>query len=430
MIQHPEDSLPQQMQSPSELEAAYRLLNNPYVSLEKLLEPHSQQTLESARAQQAVVWVEDTTELDYTFHAGKSGLGPIGDGKGRGLLMHSTIGMLPGSATVLGLGHVQVVLREEKPKVTRHWAGSPESRLWERSAEAVGPPPEGRLWVHVSDRGSDIFEYMAACRKAGKHFLLRVFHNRVLSWGEELPEAQQTEARKLLNYARSLPQVPESDYSVAVHATSKHPARQAQVVLAWASVTLPPPEQAPEAIRQEKPIAAWVLRAWEPNPPPDTEAVEWVLLTSLPIHTLEEAQRCVHWYELRWFCEDFHQCLKTGCRIERSQLDDAQDLQNLLGFAAPIAVRLLQLRQEARHAPDAPATTAIEPLMVEVLARRQKVDAKTLTTLQFWLLVARLGGFQGRKRDGNPGWRTVWHGWCYLSDLTEGARLFLTFDSS
>ncbi len=430
MIAHPEDSLPQQMQSPSELEAAYRLLNNAEVSMEQLLEPHQRQTLDAAREQMVVVWVEDTTELDYTFHAGKRGLGPIGDGKGRGLLMHSTIGMLPVSETVLGLGHVQVVLREEKPKGIYRWTDSPESHLWERSAQAIGQPPEGRLWVHVSDRGSDIFEYMAACRKAGKHFVLRVFHNRVLSWGGALPEAQQAEVRKLLDYARSLPQVPESEYAVAVHATPKQAARQAQVVLAWAQVTVPPPAQAPEAIRQEKPLVAWVLRAWEPNPPAGAEAVEWVLLTSLPLLTLEEAQRCVHWYELRWFCEDFHQCLKTGCRIERSQLDDALDLQNLLGFAAPIAVRLLQLRQDARHAPDAPATTAIDPLMVEVLARHQKLEAKTLTVLQFWLRVARLGGFQGRKRDGNPGWRTVWKGWRYLSDLTDGARLFVMYDTS
>ena len=84
-------------------------------------------------------------------------------------------------------------------------------------------------------------------------------------------------------------------------------------------------------------------------------------------------------------------------------MDDYSDIQKLLGFTAPIAVRLLQLRQDARHAPDAPATTVVEPLMVEILALKQKLDAKTMTVYEFWRLVARLGGFLGRKGDGHPG---------------------------
>lgn len=425
MAAHPEDSLPQQMQSPSELEAAYRLLNNSHISMTKLLEPHCQQTLAAARGQAIVLWVEDTTELDYTGHRSTTGLGPIGDGRGRGMLMHSTIGMIPNTCTVLGLGHVQVVLRRPRAKKTIHWSRSPEGLVWEKSATAIGKPPPGVTWVHVSDCGSDIFEYMASCRNADKNFLLRVYQNRILTWDEELPEAKQEEARKLLDYARSLPAQPLSEYTVTVDATPKHPARQANLVLAWAKITVPPPEQAPEAIRQQPAITAWVVRAWEPNPPPDVEMVEWVLLTSLPVNTLQDAQRMTIWYGHRWFCEDFHQCLKTGCHVERSQLSDAEDIRNLLGFAAPIAVRLLQLRQDARHAPDVLATAVIEPLMVDVLACQQHVEAKTMTVIQFWLLIARLGGFQGRKRDGNPGWRTVWRGWRYLSDLTEGARLIL-----
>lgn len=259
--------------------------------------------------------------------------------------------------------------------------------------------------MHVS---RDIFEYMARCVDLDKHFLLRVFHNRLLNWEAEQPEAEQTEARKLLDYARSLPEYPASGYTVEVAATQKQPARQAHLALAWTQAVIAASVQAPVEIRQHKPVTVWVVRAWEPDAPADVEAVEWVLLTSLPITSLEEAQRMTDWYTCRWFCEDFHQCLKTGCQIERSQLNDGLDLQKLLGFAAPIAVRLLQLRQDARHTPEALATTVVEPLMVEVLTRQLSTEsASTLTMLDFWRLVARLGGFQGRKRDGQPGWRTV-----------------------
>ncbi len=69
-------------------------------------------------------------------------------------------------------------------------------------------------------------------------------------------------------------------------------------------------------------------------------------------------------------CEDYHQCLKTSCRIEASQLDDGADIQRLLGFAATLAVRLLQLRQQVRELPDVPAVQVLDPVMVELLAQR------------------------------------------------------------
>ena len=77
-----------------------------------------------------------------------------------------------------------------------------------------------------------------------------------------------------------------------------------------------------------------------------------------------------------------------------------------------------------------PATTVVEPLLVQVLARRQRLNWQTLTAEQFWQQVARLGGHQGRRQDGPPGWRTVWRGWRYLSDLADGARLFAVPDAN
>ena len=119
-------------------------------------------------------------------------------------------------------------------------------------------------------------------------------------------------------------------------------------------------------------------------------------------------------------------CLKTGCNIEARQLDSRDDIERLLGFAAPTAVRLVQLKQVVHETPDRLACEApeiVDPLMLRVLALRHKVVAAALTLAEFWRRVARLGGYIGRKSDGDPGWRTLWRGWQRLSDLTEGARL-------
>lgn len=421
MVGKPDASLPKQMEGWAGLKSAYLLLNNEEVTMSALLDPHWQQTLAQAREEAVVLWVEDTTELDYTAHPSKRGMGPIGDGNGRGLLLHSTLGVIPAGKQVLGVGHAEVVLRQEKPAKRPKWTQTPEGQVWQVSARAIGSPPAGSRWVHVSDRGSDTYEYLLLCRQAGKDFLIRAFRNRRLQ--EPAVSAAGEEIEKLLDYARQLPPYPGSDYEVAVAATKKHPARTAQLVLTWGEITVAPPVQAPAPIKQEGPLHCWVVRAWEPAPPEGAEQVEWVLLTSVPVTTLTEAQQHVEWYTCRWLCEDFHQCLKTGCRIEHSQLDDGADIQRLLGFAIPIAARLLQLRQLARTGPDTPATSMVDPLYVRLLAKRLKKDATTMTIADFWRGVAQLGGHLGRRRDGPPGWRTLWRGWRQLTDWADGFHL-------
>ncbi len=95
-------------------------------------------------------------------------------------------------------------------------------------------------------------------------------------------------------------------------------------------------------------------------------------------------------YECRWIIEDSHQVLKTGGRVEDSQLDDIPDIQALTGFLAPLAVRLLQLRHIARAAPDRPATGVVDPLWLKLLCKRFNLP-DTITILEFWLRTAQLG---------------------------------------
>jgi hypothetical protein len=169
-----------------------------------------------------------------------------------------------------------------------------------------------------------------------------------------------------------------------------------------------------------------VLRIWEVDPPPEVEdPVEWFLLTSVPTQTTEDALTRVQWYLLRWLTEDYHQCLKTGCAIEKRQLDHGDDIQRLLGFLGPIAARLLQMRNLARAEPETPVKQRIDPLTVAILAQRLGwTSTKDITVHTFWRGVAQLGGHLGRRGDGPPGWKTIWRGWQLLQDLVSGARLY------
>jgi hypothetical protein len=165
------------------------------------------------------------------------------------------------------------------------------------------------------------------------------------------------------------------------------------------------------------------VRVWEESPPDGVEPLEWILITSVPVQTVEQAWERVDWYRARWIVEDYHQCLKTGCNIEERQLQTYEGLRRLLGFLAPMAVRLLQLRTASRASPDLPAKETMPHEVVQVVAYLAKVEASSLSTKQCWYTIAAQGGYLGRSGDGPPGWKTLWHGWLYIQ--TQMPRIHL-----
>jgi hypothetical protein len=345
----------------------------------------------------------------------------VGSRRQRGLLLHSTLAVVAETREVLGLAYARVIVRPErsslKPKPSHaQRASGPESWVWEAAVEAIGAVPAGARWLYVSDRESDIYDYLAACRTAGAGFVVRAFHERAAH------SSVGGETVKLLAHVRGLP--PQSEpchtYMVTVPATVRSPERQATVVLSWCALTLPPSSCARDP-QNAAPLPVWVVRAWETSPPPGVKRVEWIPVTSEPVTTAAQALQVVAWYACRWLIEDYHMCLKTGCKVEERQLQDGGALQRLLGFLLPVAVRLLQLRQLVRATPDIPAARAVDPLLVRLLATRLQRPAQ-MTLGQFWRGVAQLGGHLGRKRDGAPGWRTLWRGWLTLQDYAFGAR--------
>ena len=147
-----------------------------------------------------------------------------------------------------------------------------------------------------------------------------------------------------------------------------------------------------------------------------TVRLEWLLLTTRPVESLDQALEIIAWYARRWIVEEFHKAWKTGCRAEQRRLEEADRLVPLLGALAIVAVRLLGLRDAARcdgAAPaDVPATT------IKILAAKLQRPAECFATNRDFLRgVARLGGFLARKSDGEPGWQTIWKGWFVLTRL-------------
>lgn len=427
MADTPSGSIPQQMQSAAATKGAYRLLNAPDVTLAALSQPHWERTRQTSDYP-TVLQVQDTTDLDYTRQKHIRDLGSIGNQYGRGLLLHSVLSVAPTDGTVLGLAHQHVLLRQPKVK-GQPWPRSAEGRVWETAVQALGAPPPAVRWVHVGDRLADNFGFLSTCDPAAQvHCLVRLMYNRQLAGSNASPQPPPGSLvpDHLLDYARQWPAAGAA-ILVDVAARQNQPKRTATVCLSWGAVRVAPPARGP--LRQHAPIEAWVVRAWEPNPPKGVEALEWLLLTSVPVTSWADAQERVGWYARRWLVEDYHKALKTGCRLEHSQLDCRADIERLIGLVGPVAVRLLQLRQRAQQAPDRPAFEAVDRLAVVILAKHLKLDPSDLTLDRFWRGVAQLGGYLGRGKDGPPGWQSVWRGWSQLRLLVDGARLALGLHS-
>ncbi len=435
MAADPAASLPQQMGSEGQAHAAYRFLQSPHVGYEALIEPHVQQTRAAMSQQRRVLLIQDTTEVDYQAHPSTTGLGPIGNGSHHGYLLQTVLAIEPQSRQVLGIAHQEPFLRQPTPKGEtkgeREQRAERESQVWLRSVRAIGSPSEGMQWIHVGDRASDMFPFLRTCLDLGCDFVVRASSDRcvdLLVEQAETPVAARSHhkvdathpgARHLFEVAASWPVQGERD--LALEATKTSQARTAQLAISFGLLRLLPPR--PQEKTDRRPIVVYVVRVWEPEPPEGVEGLNWLLLTSVPVQQVEQAWERVDWYRARWLVEDYHQGLKTGCRIQGRQVQNYEGLRRLLGLLSPLAVRLLQLRAASRQDPQQPAVQVLPTEVVAVVAAKLGLPLAGLTTQQCWYAIARLGGYLARKGDGPPGWKTLWRGWLQVQTLLEGVHL-------
>lgn len=414
MVEKPQASIPNQMKIWKDTKPLYEVLKKPAVTHEELMKPHWQNTRQQARQERVVLIVQDGSQIDYTGHQ-VEGLGPIGDGRGYGYLVHSALALVPETQAVLGLMYQKPFIRNgirhttQEDSYTRS-KRSRESQVWRETVEAIGAPPAHTQWVHVGDSGADIFEFMAACGREGCDFLIRACQDRCVT-----PADEET-VTYLKTYARTLP---AQDQKVIEMKGNDNRMRQAQVQIGFDEIQIQPPFHS----RQQVPLTAYVIRVWEAHAPAGQDPVEWILVTSVPTKTLAAAHHHITWYEYRWCIEDYYQCLKTGCQIEARRLRHGQRLIRLLGILGVIAVRLLQLRAWSRQTPDILAIQRLPADLVRVVAHLAQCPPDQLTTGEFWIAVAQQGGYLARHGDGPPGWKTIWRGWSEIQTLLDGIRL-------
>ncbi len=419
VVQQPAASFPKQMQSWGDLKAAYRLFDADQVTFQSVATPHWQQTrtVEPGR----YLLLNDTTEVDFGYRREIEGLSQVGSGSGTGFLLHNALLVEAQSRVVRGLAGQTIHYRKSAPKKenkSQRFKRERESRVWGDVIEMIGPPPEGAEWVHVCDRGADDFEVFCRLRQNRSQWVVRASsrHRLILADERQMP---------LDDYLATL--AVAGNYELHLRARPGQAARVAHMEVRVGRLQMPVPRHRSPWVRAlaPEPIPMNVVWVRETNPPRGHKRIEWVLYTSLPVDSFQDAWQIVEYYECRWLIEEYHKALKTGCSVQQRLLRHADRLEAMVGLMSVVAVRLLQLKSVARHEPDRPAHTVVPLLWLELLkAARPKLSrVRELSIYQFYREIAKLGGFLARRHDGEPGWITIWRGWEHLNMLVRGVEL-------
>jgi hypothetical protein len=415
LARQPAASLPEASDDPAMLKAAYRFFDTDAITPDAILTSHVQATAERITSVPLVLAVQDTTLLDWTHHPATHDLGPLASAKHQGLLAHTTLAITP-ERVPLGLLAQQVWARDADSYAQlvdhkQRALADKESHKWVSSLQAVNAARTACPTTHfisVGDRESDVYDLFLEPREAGVDLLVRA------SWDRRV----EHEEKYLWATVAAAPQV--AALTLRIPKKGQHPARTATLRVHQRPLTLRPPKA--RAKEKLAAVTVWAVWAIEEQPPAGVKAVEWLLLTTWAVGDGAGALEVVEWYACRWGIEVWHRILKSGCRIEARQLETAARLRRCLALYSVIAWRILYATMLARVAPDVPCTALLEPEEWQALwvaiHKRAVPPAQPPSLRQAVRWIGQLGGFLGRKGDGEPGAEVLWKGFQHLVDLT------------
>jgi len=422
----PQANIPQACQTRAKTKAAYRFFDDEKHTMEKLMAPHYESTRHRAAQEKVVLAVQDTTFLNYNAHPATENLGSIASTKdgALGLVLHDTMAFNL-ERTPLGLLDIQCWARDPKDFGKKHRRNElpieeKESHKWLVSYRAVAVAQKqcpATMFVSVGDREADIYElfHEALSDSAEPKLLVRAEHDRVLADGQG----------HLWDHVKAQPLAGFQE--VQVPRRGKRPARVAQLEIRFAQVQLKPPKNK-KALGE---LMVWAVLAEEVNAAPEVEEpLQWLLLTTLAVETFEQAVEKLDWYVARWGIEVYHRTLKSGCQIEERQLGNADRIEACLAIDLVVAWRIFHLTKLGREVPEVPCTVFFEEAEWKALVAYKTGNpvppAMPPTLRVATRMVASLGGFLGRKSDGEPGTQTLWLGLQRLDDLTAMWKIITT----
>jgi len=425
---HPAWSFPKVMASEARLEATYRFLSNPRVDDGKMLEPHVLATKERSKAHVTVLAIHDTTEFIFSGTQVRAGLGPT-IMNNQGFMCHATLLVAPGESRLpLGVAAVRTWVREGGRRRNLQSTGmrardpNRETVRWIEQAFETEKVLERPGVVHLMDREGDFYDLLWQFAEENLRFVIRAKGQRKVEVEgredelfrmAEIPDLLAVRCKRKVTLSRRLhkSRLANSQYHLPREERSAH------LSFSATRVKLKRPQYAPRSLPEE--VSVNVVCVSEDNPPEGEVPIDWLLLTSEPINTKADILQVADLYRSRWTIEEFFKALKTGCSMERRQLESFAALRRTLTLFLPIAWQLLLLRSLSRASPQAQLRHVLDPPLIEVLGAVSPLPlSRTPTILEGFWAIAALGGHL--RRNGEPGWQTLSAGYHQLLTLAVG----------
>ena len=431
LVGAPDLPFPRAMATGADLEGHYRFLRNPAVTPPVLLQPHIDATVGRLAEFGEALAVHDTTECRYG--GSREDLGRL-TRSGHGFLAHFTLAVtLDARRDPLGTLALETwtrteptptALRKQRVLTQDQAMDLPnEQDRWWRSVEAAEAAVAGRRTslIHVMDSEADDYDLMSKLVEARRRWVIRLCHDRTLSLAGQRAKTKEVVAQREVLCKRTVHlsrRERQPGGSQRKRAASREQ-RVATLAISAAPVTF---QRSRNCRDGAETLPVNIVSVREIDPPTDQEAVEWLLITTEPIDNEEQVLKVVDCYRGRWRIEEFFKALKTGCALEKRQLESLQTLLNALALFIPIAWNLLRLRAAARLDETVPASVVLDPEQIVVLRKASKVPLPDfLTARDAMLAIARLGGHL--PSNGDPGWVVLGRGYQDLVLMVAGYRL-------
>lgn len=432
----PDKSLPKATGTKRGVNAAYRFFGNDAVEPGAILEPHRKQTVGRIVEAKTALCIHDTSSL--VFAGEREGLGPV-SGSERGMLLHVSLAVSnDGARRPLGVLAANVWVRSDTPRNKnakgQKLAGSDYAKLEDKESsrwlkqvrEAEERVGDGASLIHVADREADAYAFVAELRTQDRRFVIRSCKDRVAR------EVDNDAWEKLRVLEQRAPTFAEREVALSRRAKTSIPGvsktfpardrRAAKLRISAMTVELCRPRYDHNSART---VIVNIVRVEEIGTPSDMIPVTWCLLTSEPIETTDDVLAIVDSYRARWVIEEYFKALKTGCQIEKLQLESFHALSNAIALHLPIAASILLLRNLADREPHAPAERVLSSTQIAVLRSVSDLRLAALPTVaEVMLAVAMLGGYI--KHKVRPGWLVLARG---MQDLLMYERGWVARES-
>jgi hypothetical protein len=415
----PERSVPSACKQWSDVLGAYRFFDNDRVEHADVLSGHKAATLERMAAHQVILVAQDTTFLSLVKSHPKADFGTLTVTDREEHLLHVNVAF---TNERVNLGVLSAQFWQRTGVTTHHTQRATkdkESQRWldgyQSACEVQAQYPD--KWViSIADREGDIREWYEIAQDTKESdaasFIVRAKQERRIAIDDD-------EHGYLWEWMAARPNL--GSYDIAVAAKGGKPARSAQVTIRAGEVTL-----LGQTGRTLKPLTLHAVWASEDAPPAGLSPIRWMLLTNIPITTLDEARAIIEWYRCRWEIEIYFRVIKNACHIEALRLQTANRLYNAVAVYLIIAWRLHMLTMLAREQPNVPCDEVLseqEWQTIYIMHKEKPPPKKPPNLRDITRMLASLGGFLGRKGDGEPGTKTIWIGYTNLLGYIKAINL-------